>query len=375
MRASTTRRARRASEEGRGRRRSPRVTARPGLCPAHRRRPPRRRRGEAREQLPGRSRAAPLAQHGRDLGRSASAGDQRAGARAPRVAARVSAAFVVRLRSSVNRSFVDRTSSPRRSARPAVRGARPCRADLARRARARPRVRAEHLDARHRLAPVQHVARGKRGRHGERSRSRRAARRAGGAPRRARAAGARTLFTVFNTVGTRRISPQSVRRLFTCSCATCPRSTSCSATRAPSRCAAPTRRARSSRGRVRRSAAGAEPGDLAERCAEELAARAAPRLRRALNATGVVVHTNLGRAPLADGGARARRRGRRRLLEPRVRPRRPARAARARITSPICSAGSPAPRPRSSSTTTPPRCCSRSPRSPRAARCSSRAAS
>jgi L-seryl-tRNA(Ser) seleniumtransferase len=46
--------------------------------------------------------------------------------------------------------------------------------------------------------------------------------------------------------------------------------------------------------------AGAEPGDLAERMREELDAAREARLRRALNATGVIVHTNLGRAPLAD---------------------------------------------------------------------------
>ena len=46
--------------------------------------------------------------------------------------------------------------------------------------------------------------------------------------------------------------------------------------------------------------AGYEPGDLAERVAHELEAAVAPRLRRVLNATGVVVHTNLGRAPLAE---------------------------------------------------------------------------
>jgi len=45
--------------------------------------------------------------------------------------------------------------------------------------------------------------------------------------------------------------------------------------------------------------AGAEPGDLAERLAAELRAVRAPSLRRVLNATGVIVHTNLGRAPLA----------------------------------------------------------------------------
>src|SRR5256714_2526155 len=46
--------------------------------------------------------------------------------------------------------------------------------------------------------------------------------------------------------------------------------------------------------------AGADPGDLAVRLREELADARKPRLRRVLNATGVVVHTNLGRAPLAD---------------------------------------------------------------------------
>ena len=44
--------------------------------------------------------------------------------------------------------------------------------------------------------------------------------------------------------------------------------------------------------------AGADPGDLAERLREELLAERAPRLRRVVNATGIVVHTNLGRAPL-----------------------------------------------------------------------------
>jgi L-seryl-tRNA(Ser) seleniumtransferase len=47
--------------------------------------------------------------------------------------------------------------------------------------------------------------------------------------------------------------------------------------------------------------AGADPGDLAERVRAALAERRRPRLRRVLNATGVIVHTNLGRAPLADG--------------------------------------------------------------------------
>jgi L-seryl-tRNA(Ser) seleniumtransferase len=45
---------------------------------------------------------------------------------------------------------------------------------------------------------------------------------------------------------------------------------------------------------------GVDPGDLALRLREELDAARAPRLRRVLNATGVIVHTNLGRAPLAE---------------------------------------------------------------------------
>jgi L-seryl-tRNA(Ser) seleniumtransferase len=51
------------------------------------------------------------------------------------------------------------------------------------------------------------------------------------------------------------------------------------------------------RGEIR---AGADPGDLHLRLREELAKVRRPRLRRVLNATGVIVHTNLGRAPLAE---------------------------------------------------------------------------
>ena len=46
--------------------------------------------------------------------------------------------------------------------------------------------------------------------------------------------------------------------------------------------------------------AGVDPGDLRVRLATELAAARTPSLTRVLNATGVIVHTNLGRAPLAE---------------------------------------------------------------------------
>jgi L-seryl-tRNA(Ser) seleniumtransferase len=45
---------------------------------------------------------------------------------------------------------------------------------------------------------------------------------------------------------------------------------------------------------------GEDPGDLAARLQDELAAARTPHLRRVINATGVIVHTNLGRAPLAE---------------------------------------------------------------------------
>jgi L-seryl-tRNA(Ser) seleniumtransferase len=46
--------------------------------------------------------------------------------------------------------------------------------------------------------------------------------------------------------------------------------------------------------------AGRQPGPLVEAVLEELADTRRPSLRRVLNATGILVHTNLGRAPLAD---------------------------------------------------------------------------
>jgi L-seryl-tRNA(Ser) seleniumtransferase len=46
--------------------------------------------------------------------------------------------------------------------------------------------------------------------------------------------------------------------------------------------------------------AGADPGDLGARLEQELGAARAFRFRRVLNATGVLIHTNLGRAPLAE---------------------------------------------------------------------------
>jgi L-seryl-tRNA(Ser) seleniumtransferase len=46
--------------------------------------------------------------------------------------------------------------------------------------------------------------------------------------------------------------------------------------------------------------AGVDPGDLTARLVSELREMRAPSLRRVVNATGVIIHTNLGRAPLAE---------------------------------------------------------------------------
>ncbi len=49
---------------------------------------------------------------------------------------------------------------------------------------------------------------------------------------------------------------------------------------------------------------GREPGDVVELALAELADARSPSLRQVLNATGVIVHTNLGRAPLPDEALR-----------------------------------------------------------------------
>ena len=46
--------------------------------------------------------------------------------------------------------------------------------------------------------------------------------------------------------------------------------------------------------------AGRDPGPIVDATLEEIGRTRVPSLRRVLNATGVLVHTNLGRAPLAD---------------------------------------------------------------------------
>src|SRR5581483_6872177 len=61
--------------------------------------------------------------------------------------------------------------------------------------------------------------------------------------------------------------------------------------------------------RVRLAAGGSDgvpsADELAERAATRLAKAAAPRIRPVINATGVVLHTNLGRSPLHEEAARA----------------------------------------------------------------------
>ena len=65
--------------------------------------------------------------------------------------------------------------------------------------------------------------------------------------------------------------------------------------------------------------AGAEDDpDLVARARERLARTQQPSLRRVLNATGVIVHTNLGRAPLAEAARDAVARAAAGLLQPRV---------------------------------------------------------
>src|SRR5256885_12736950 len=61
------------------------------------------------------------------------------------------------------------------------------------------------------------------------------------------------------------------------------------------------RAARAAIGAAReRIVAGEDAGDLVAEARAALEADARPRLRGVVNATGVIVHTNLGRAPLAD---------------------------------------------------------------------------
>src|SRR5438045_7502505 len=57
-------------------------------------------------------------------------------------------------------------------------------------------------------------------------------------------------------------------------------------------------------------AAGSADGEceltaVAERVAQHLRESARPKLRPVINATGIILHTNLGRAPIAEAAARA----------------------------------------------------------------------
>jgi L-seryl-tRNA(Ser) seleniumtransferase len=56
---------------------------------------------------------------------------------------------------------------------------------------------------------------------------------------------------------------------------------------------------------ILRRAPDGDPSVVVSRCAGELAATFSPEAPRVVNATGVLIHTNLGRAPLSEGARRA----------------------------------------------------------------------
>ena len=93
---------------------------------------------------------------------------------------------------------------------------------------------------------------------------------------------------------------------------------------------------------------GRDPGDLVEATLAELAASTQPSLRRVLNATGVLIHTNLGRAPLAQAALDRVVEVGGELLQSRVRPRRRSARVAPGPSHRAAADGSPAPRLRSS---------------------------
>ena len=101
-------------------------------------------------------------------------------------------------------------------------------------------------------------------------------------------------------------------------------------------------------------AAALDPAAIESRIIKHVELLLAPSLVHVINATGVILHTNLGRAPLPAAAAAAIRLHRHSLFRTSNTTSNEASAASATFTPPACWRSSSARKPRLSSTTTPP---------------------